>query len=130
MRVQQIYLVAFLLLVAWGCGKKSDSMSNDEKIAGKDQKTWIATRETNAEGDKDKLTRDEKKESITFWTNGNVKMGNDNESSSGQWSYSGNTLTLQFAGASMTENFTVIELEDDNMKLKAADGSEMTMKPE
>jgi hypothetical protein len=30
----------------------------------------------------------------------------------------------------VTENFTVIELEDDEMKLRAADGSEMLMKPE
>ena len=130
MRVQQICFVILLICVSWGCGKKSDSMSNEEKIAGKDQKTWIATKETDAQGEKDKLTRDEKKESITFWANGNVKMGNGNESSSGQWSYSGNTLTLQFTGASMTENFTVLELEDDNLKLKAADGSEMIMKPE
>ncbi len=125
-----LYLWIFVLLTAASCGKKSDSMSNEEKIAGADQKTWTATRETNSEGDKDKLTRDEKKQTITFWRNGNVKMGDEQQTLSGQWSYAGSTLTMQFTGADVTENFTVVELEDDEMKLRAADGSELNMKPE
>lgn len=121
----------FLLIVS-GCAKKSDtSLSNEDKIAGETEKTWIATRETNAEGDKDKLTPDEKKEKITFWRNGNVKMGdNDNDKTmSGQWSYEGSTLTMHFAGQDVTENFTVVELTNDRMQLKAGDGSELIMKP-
>jgi len=35
-------------------------MTNEEKIAGKEEKTWKAQKETTATGDKDKLTRDEK----------------------------------------------------------------------
>jgi hypothetical protein len=120
-------LVAILFLIS-ACEKKT--VSNEEKIAGKEEKTWNATRETNAEGDKDKLTRDEKKQSITFWRNGNVKMGDEQKTMSGQWSYSGSTLTLQFTGENVTENFTVLELDSDKMKLKAADGSELTMKPD
>src|SRR5688572_3067526 len=112
-----LYLWIFVLLIAASCGKKSDSMSNEEKIAGADQKTWTATRETNSEGDKDKLTRDEKKQTITFWRNGNVKMGDEQQTLSGQWSYAGSTLTMQFTGADVTENFTVVELDDDEMKL-------------
>jgi hypothetical protein len=125
-----LYAWGLIFLIATSCGKKSDSMSNEEKIAGADSKTWTATRETNAEGDRDKLTRDEKKEKITFWRNGNVKMGDEQQAMSGQWSYTGNMLTLQFTGSSVTENFTVLELEDDEMKLQAADGSNLTMKPD
>jgi hypothetical protein len=117
----------FILVSFMGCKDKSDSMSNEEKIAGKDQKTWSATRETNAEGDKDKLTRAEKKEKITFWRNGNVKMSNGSETMSGQWSYSANTLSVQFTGSDSSENFKVLELEDDKIKLQAGDGSTMTM---
>lgn len=118
------------LLIVNGCGKKSDSsLTNDEKIAGETEKTWIATRETNAEGDKDRLTRDEKKEKITFWRNGNVKMGDNDQMMSGQWSYEGSTLTMHFSGQDVTENFTVIELTDNRMQLKAGDGSELVMKP-
>ena len=118
------------LLIVNGCAKKSDtSLTNEDKIAGETEKTWVATRETNAEGDKEKLTRDEKKEKITFWRNGNVKMGDNGQAMSGQWSYEGSTLTMHFAGQDVTENFTVVELTNDRMKLKAGDGSELIMKP-
>lgn len=125
--VLAIWLCVFVLS---GCGNKSDSMTNEEKIAGESEKTWKATRETDATGDKDKITRDEKRETITFWRNGNVKMGNGDQAMSGQWSYEGNNLRLQFTGANVSENFTVLELEDDEMKLQAGDGSSLTMKPE
>lgn len=108
----------------------SDKNSNEKLIAGDSEKTWKAKRETNSEGDKDKLTKAEKEQRITFWRNGNVKMGDDTQTMDGKWSYSGSTLTLQFTGENVTENFTVVELEDDEIKLRAADGSEMTMKPE
>ena len=129
MKKQILYFVAVLFMLA-ACKDKSDSMSNEEKIAGKDQKTWVATRETNSEGDKDKLTKAEKKETITFWSNGNVKMSDGAQSQSGQWSYTGSTLTMQFTGSEVTENFTVLELDDDKMKLKAGDGSELVMEPQ
>jgi hypothetical protein len=118
-----------LLVTAVACGKKEE-MTNEEKLAGKDQKTWEATRETDASGDKDKLTRDEKKESITFSRSGDVKMGNGNEMMSGKWSLEGNNLSLQFTGSNVSENFTVLALEDDEIKLRAGDGSQLTMKPD
>jgi hypothetical protein len=108
----------------------SDKTANEKLIAGDTEKTWKARRERNSEGDKDKLTKAEKEQRITFWRNGTVKMGDDTQTMTGQWSYSGSTLTLQFTGENVTENFTVVELEDDEIKLRAADGSEMTMKPE
>ena len=122
--ISNILLVVLLLA---GCGKKSDSMSNEEKISGQSEKTWKATRETNSEGEKDKLTREEKKESITFSRNGNVKMSNNDQMMGGTWSFMDNTLSLQFTGTNVTENFKVLELSDDKMKLLAADGSQMTL---
>jgi hypothetical protein len=119
------FLVIMFLIV--GCGKKSDSMSNEEKISGKTEKTWKATRETNSEGEKDKLTREEKKESITFSRNGNVKMSNNDQMMGGTWSFMDNTLSLQFTGTNVTENFKVMELSDDKMKLLADDGSQMIL---
>ena len=122
------FLIAILLLT--GCGKSSESMSNEEKISGQSEKTWKATRETNAEGEKDKLTKEEKKESITFSRNGNVKMSNQDQMMGGTWSFSDNTLSLQFTGANVTENFKVVELSEDRMKLLAGDGSQMTLEAE
>ena len=130
MKLIVINLFALLLILS-GCGNKgSESMSNEEKISGNDSKTWKATRETTAEGEKDKLTREEKKESITFSRNGNVKMSNNNEMMAGTWSYTNNTLSLQFTGTNVTENFKVLELDADKMKLVAEDGSQMTLEPD
>ena len=130
MKLIVINLFALLLILSGCGGKNSESMSNEEKISGKDTKTWQATRETNAEGDKDKLTREEKKESITFSRNGNVKMTNNNEMMAGTWSYTDNTLSLQFTGTNVSENFKVLELDADKMRLVAADGSQLTLEPD
>jgi hypothetical protein len=146
MVTKNIWMAALLAAALTACGDKkndtastddnanttesSNASSNDKLIAGDSEKTWKAKRETNSEGDKDKLTKAEKEQRITFWRNGNVKMGDETQTMDGKWSYSGSTLTLQFTGENVTENFTVIELEDDEMKLRAADGSEMLMKPE
>jgi hypothetical protein len=124
-----LYGLLFVFVVS-ACGNKSDSMTNEEKIAGKEEKTWKAQKETDASGDKDKLTRNEKRQTITFWRNGNVKMGDGNEMLSGQWKLEGNNLALVFTGSDVSENFTLVELEDDEMKLRAGDGSELTMKPD
>jgi hypothetical protein len=121
-------LLIVLLFVS--CGKKSDSMSNEEKISGQSEKTWKATRETTAEGEKDKLTREEKKESITFSRNGNVKMSNEDQVMGGTWSFMDNTLSLQFTGTNVTENFKVTELSEDKMQLLAEDGSKLTLESE
>ena len=62
-----LYALLFVFVVS-GCNSKSDSMTNEEKIAGKEEKTWKAQRETDASGDKDKLTRDEKRQTVTLQT--------------------------------------------------------------
>jgi hypothetical protein len=116
------------LLTFFACNNKS--MTNEEKIAGKDVKTWEATRETNAQGDKDKLSREEKKQTITFSRDGNVKMGDGNQMMSGRWSLEGNNLALEFTGSNVSENFTLLKLDKNEMKLQAGDGSQLTMKPD
>lgn len=124
-----LYILLFIFVLS-GCNSGSDSMTNEEKIAGKEEKTWKAQKETDASGDKDKLTRDEKRQTITFWRNGNVKMGDGDQMMSGQWTLQGDNLALVFAGSNTSENFTVVELDEDEIKLRAGDGSELTMKPD
>jgi hypothetical protein len=122
-----------LFFLASGCkdSKKETTANNPTAmIAGDNQKTWKAERETDAEGDKDRLTRDEKKESITFFNNGNMRMSGTGDSREGTWTYTGNELSLQFTGENVSENFAVLELTNDIMKLRANDGSEMIMKPD
>lgn len=124
-----LYVIVLFFALS-GCSNKSDSMTNEEKIAGTEEKTWKAQKETDATGDKDKLTKDEKRQTITFWRNGNVKMGDGDQMMSGQWKLEGSNLGLVFTGSDVSENFTLLELDNDEMKLKAGDGSEMTMKPD
>lgn len=124
-----LYLLLLVFALA-GCSNSSSSTTNEEKIAGKDEKTWKAQKEIDANGDRDKLTRDEKRQTITFWRNGNVKMGDGNEMMSGQWTLQGDNLALVFTGSNVSENFTVLELNEDEIKLQAGDGSKLTMKPD
>lgn len=124
-----IFIPLFVFVLS-GCGNKSDSMTNEEKIAGESEKTWKAQKETDATGDNDKLTRDEKRQTITFWRNGNVKMGDGNEMLTGQWKLEGNSLGLVFAGSNVEENFTILALDKSELKLRGGDGSELTMKPD
>ncbi len=129
--MRKILIPFMLMLLFITCGKKDADkpVTNEEKIAGQTHKTWVATRQRNAEGERDKLSQDEKKQKITFSRDGNVKMGDDTQSMSGKWSTNGSTLTMQFDGADVTENFTILELTDDKVQLKADDGSELIMKP-
>src|SRR5688572_26829969 len=120
--IMKRFIYVLLLFVAISACNKSE-MTNDEKIAGESEKTWEAKREINASGSVDKITKDEKKEKITFWRNGNVKMSNGDRSMSGQWTLDAGNLRLHFAGENVTENFTVLELDKDEMKLRAGDGS-------
>ena len=131
-----LYLITLIMSIGIvaGCNndtKKEDgthSTSTESFLAGDNQKTWKATKETDSEGDKEKLDREEKKEFITFFTNGNFTMGDQAQSSKGTYKHQGSTLMLQFEGEGVSENFTVLNLDKDLLKLRAADGSEMTMK--
>jgi hypothetical protein len=123
------YLFAIVLLAA-ACGGRSDNTPPEEIIAGKNEKTWRASRLTNAQGDQERLNQAEQTESITFSRNGSVQMSSADQSLGGTWSYSNSQLTLQFTGAEVSENFQVMELRKDLIRLRAADGSELNMKPD
>ena len=130
--------VFLLLFLAAGSGCKNDHSASDTAngassknyLAGDGQRTWKSSKETNSEGDKEKLDREEKKQFITFFSNGNFTMGDETQSQQGTWKQEGNTLALQFTGENVSENFTILELDNNTLKLRASDGSEMMMKPE
>jgi hypothetical protein len=124
------YIFMLFMLITVACGSKSKATSNEDMLAGDESKTWKATKELTASGDKDKLTRDEKRQTITFSRNGNVKMGDGDDVMGGTWSFMDNTLSVQFTGTNVTENFAVLELKDNLLRLRGADGGELTMKPE
>jgi hypothetical protein len=127
-----------VISLAIGAGCKSDSnktststtASASDILSGNGQRTWRSTKETDSQGDKERLDREEKKEFVTFMSNGNFTMGSQGQSRQGTWKHEGSTLVMQFTGEGVSENFTVLELDNNTLRLRAAEGSEMTMKPE
>jgi antitoxin component YwqK of YwqJK toxin-antitoxin module len=114
------------LALTFGCSKKADNPN--EMIAGTSNKTWHPEKETNATGDKEKLSDEEKNESWVFYTNGTMAMNLTSQSVKGNWIYDASGKTLTITPENMgSQQFAVEDLSNDKMKLKAADGSEMKL---
>lgn len=113
-----------LLLFTAACGDKN-TVGNASMISGDESKTWKATKQTDASGDKDKLSGDEQKQEMQFFANGSFSMRSPSQNASGKWTYDAmaKSLTLQFVGSEMTENFQVMKLTDDEMTLQGPSGT-------
>ena len=122
------YLTLFLMLVVTSCQDKNKAPTAS-MISGDTSKTWKATKETTATGDKDKITGEEKTQQIQFFANGSFSMRSTTENASGKWTFDpmARNLMLQFVGSDMTENFQVLSMSNDEMKLQASDGSQMIL---
>lgn len=118
------YLTLLLLLVVTSCQDKNKTLTAS-MISGDTSKTWKATRETNAAGDKDKITGEEKNEVIQFYANGSFSMRSSSQNASGKWTFDpmAKSLVLQFVGSELTENFQVVSLNEDEMKLQSPSGT-------
>lgn len=127
MEVKRLVLVWMLCLSMFMLSCKKDS--SREAFFGKGSKTWRVAKETNASGKKEKLSEAEKQDVLRFNQDGTFSANTAQGNAEGSWNYdaSAKQLTLQFAGASVTETHTVENLSDDRIKLKAGDGSEMTL---
>jgi hypothetical protein len=126
MKINYILLLLGILFIVDACSNKE--VTNEQKLAGESSKTWTAKREFNADGDKEKLSREEKKETMTFYANGKFNMKSDANSMSGTWTINGGTtLSLIFENSEISENFQIIKLDDDDARLKAGDGSELVL---
>ncbi|GGG07239.1 lipocalin family protein [Pontibacter amylolyticus] len=127
------FVMAFVLMAFMtSCGGDKDNAGTANMISGGSSKTWKAAKETTASGDKDKLTSDEKDETMQFYSDGRFAMGGGGSLQTGTWTYdqAGRRLSLTFEGASESQNFTVEKLTDKEMDLVAGDGSKMEMKAE
>ncbi|MCP2042570.1 lipocalin family protein [Pontibacter sp. HSC-36F09] len=127
------FVMAFVLMAFMtSCGGDKDNAGNANMISGGSSKTWKAAKETTASGDKDKLTSDEKDETMQFYSDGRFAMGGGGSLQTGTWTYdqAGRRLSLTFEGANESQNFTVEKLTDKEMDLVAGDGSKMEMKAE
>jgi VCBS repeat-containing protein len=131
-RLFTLVCLVWLSAFNFSCNKKNEGGGNASMISGTSSKVWKASKETTASGDKDKITGDEKQEQIQFFANGNFTQTSASNSANGTWAYdaANKTLSLTYAGNSTSENFTVTELDEDDLKLQAPDGSTLTMKAE
>ena len=128
MKNQVLFSVIFyIFLFTFSCTKKESDPN--KIIAGETSKVWKAEKETNAEGDKEKLSKEEKNEVLQFYSNGTFSVNGTSAATQGTWSYEvgSKNLSLKFKDADVSENFEVVTLEKDKIKLKAADGSLMTL---
>ncbi|WP_276497656.1 hypothetical protein [Pontibacter litorisediminis] len=123
-------LLALLLAITiTSCGGNKEEVGSESMISGSSSKTWVADKEMNATGDKDKLTDAEKQQTMQFYADGRFALGAGSSLQTGTWSFdqAAKRLSLQFEGAEMTENFEVLKLDDDEMDLRASDGTVMEM---
>lgn len=123
-------ITMMLAIVLVSCG--GDKAGTENMLSGASSKTWKAKKEMNAEGDKDKLTDAEKEQDLQIFADGRFAMGGASTLQTGTWTYdqASKKLSLQFEGQDVQETFDVLKLSDDELRLKAADGSEMIMEAE
>jgi hypothetical protein len=132
MKTSWSFLMALLLLVVMASCGGNEKAGNDTMISGGSSKTWKASKETTASGDKDKLTQDEKQETMQFYSDGRFAMGGGGSLETGTWAYdqSGKRLSLTFQDQTAAEVFQVEKLTEKEMTLVAGDGSKMELKAE
>jgi hypothetical protein len=125
------FVMAFVMMAFMAsCGGNKDNAGNANMISGGSSKTWKAHKETTASGDRDKLTKEEKQETMQFYSDGRFAMGGGGQLETGTWNYdqAGRRLSLTFQNSDVSQNFTVEKLTDKEMHLVAGDGSKMELK--
>lgn len=122
-------LALVLAITISSCGGNEEEVGSESMIAGQNSKTWVADKEVDAAGDKDKLTDAEKEQNMQFYADGRFALGGGGMLQTGTWSFDqpAKRLTLQFENEDMTQNFEVLKLDEDEMDLRAEDGTVMEM---
>jgi hypothetical protein len=117
-------LIALMLTVS-ACDKKA--ATND--IAGSSSKTWKVEKLVNANGNREKLGRDQQDDKMQFYADGTFTANSSEEHGRGTWQYDAGkkALSLQFENANVTQNYEVVDLTSKKMRLRTGDGSEMLM---
>lgn len=143
--ITHISTLFLLVVITSSCGdKKEDAVAEGEKgtkkveetkdnisdlLSGTMSKTWHIAKQIDASGDKEKVTSEEKDETLSLFKNGTFSITDAEQTSTGTWSTEGShTLIMHFEGKDVTESFAIMNLTKEKVILKAADGSEMVLK--
>ncbi|WP_239020908.1 lipocalin family protein [Pontibacter arcticus] len=124
----QYTLAALVMVVLVSCSGKEE-VGSTSLITGASSKTWKTDKSIDATGDKEKLTDQEENEALQFFADGRFSTSGGAALQTGTWTFdqAAKTLSLQFEGAATQEVFNVTKLTEDEMRLKAPDGSEMVL---
>ena len=121
-------LLLFVMIFAFGCGNKNKAGAT-ANLYGADSKSWTTDKERDAGGDKVNQTTEDEKTLLTFYANGNFTMNSNLQTMSGTYRYdqAGKNLMLTPNGSNTSMSFEVTKLDDDELDLKAPDGSKMEL---
>ncbi|TGE13090.1 hypothetical protein [Hymenobacter elongatus] len=128
------YLASLLMLVAlftFGCNKEN-KVGETNMLYGTDSKVWKTDKETTAGGDKVAQTDADKDTELRFYANGNFNMSSPAQTMQGKYTFDqpGKKITLTPDGGTTSMAFDIVNLTDDKITLKGADGSEMMLESE
>ena len=133
LKVKHAFLAFYLfaLLFAVGCGNKNEA-GGTANLYGSDSKRWTTNKERDASGDKVTQTEEDKNTVLQFFSNGNFSMNSNLQTMSGTYRYdqAGRTLMLTPNGSQTSMSFEVTKLDDNELDLKAPDGSTMELEAE
>jgi hypothetical protein len=125
------YLASLLMLVALftvSCNK-ADKVGETNMLFGTESKVWKTDKETTASGDKVSQTDADKNTELRFYANGNFNMTSPAQSMQGKYTFdqAGKKITLTPEGGNTSMAFDVVNLTDDKITLRGADGSQMML---
>ena len=133
LKVKNFFLAFYLfaLVFAVGCNKKNEA-GGTANLYGTDSKRWTTDKERDATGDKVKQTKEDENTVLQFFSNGNFSMNSNLQTMSGTYRYdqAAKSLMLTPNGSQTSMSFEVTRLNDDNLDLKAPDGSTMELEAE
>lgn len=109
----QLLLGMLFVLFTTSCG--DDEVGSENMISGVESKTWVAVEEQEA------IERN----SMQFYADGRFALGGEGTVQTGTWAYdeAARRITLQFEGDETSLTFEVLRLTDEELTLKAVDGS-------
>lgn len=130
LKVKHLFFVCSMLalMFVFACSKKKEA-GGASLLYGENSKRWHAEKEKDAGGDKVKQTDEDKSAVMQFFANGNYSMTSNTQNSAGTYTYdqAGRSITLTPTGSETSMAFEVTKLDDDELDLKAPDGSTMQL---
>jgi hypothetical protein len=131
MKVTYLYSALAMALIIFGVhacdySNKPDADSTT-LIAGDSTKAWRLKKEVNDNGLREKTTDEEKEEMIVFETNNSFYTKSPVETRAGSWTYSNDSLTLQFYNSGEMRVYVVEDLNEKKMRWRASDETEYVL---